>query len=104
MSSSIYIISSVKFQVKTETCKTALVQLSILLCHRQSYVRRSTATKLFESLLVYGDNSIIVESNLENIMNLLSNTNWEEVVEDIKPIRNQLCELMGIRVPVPKKK
>lgn len=85
-------------------CSTALVQLSILLCHRQTYVRRSTSTKLYESLLVYGDNSMIPIENLDEIMNLLSNTNWEDPVDVIKPIRNQLCTLMGVRVPVPKKK
>lgn len=85
-------------------CSTALVQLSILLCHRQTYVRRSTSTKLYESLLVYGDNSIIPIENLDEIMNLLSNTNWEDPVDVIKPIRNQLCTLMGVRIPVPKKK
>lgn len=83
---------------------TALVQLSILLCHRQAYVRRSTSTKLYESLLVYGDNSIIPEENLDEIMGLLSSTNWEDPVDVVKPIRNQLCALMGVRVPVPKKK
>lgn len=84
--------------------KVALVQLSILLCHRQTYVRRSTFTKLYESLLVYGDNSVIPVENLDEIMELLGNTNWEESVETVKPVRNKLCGLMGISVPVPKKK
>lgn len=84
--------------------KIALVQLSILLCHKQTYVRRSTSTKLYEALLVYGDNSIIPLENLDEVMNLLSNTNWEEPVETVKPIRNTLCNLMGINIPVPKKK
>lgn len=81
-----------------------LVQLAILLCHRQSYVRRSTSTRLYESLLVYGDTSIIPIDNLDDVMNLLSSTDWEETVEQIKPLRNELCNLMGIRVPVAKKK
>lgn len=74
------------------------------MCHRQSYVRRSTSTRLYESLLVYGDNSVIPAENLDEIMNLLSDTNWEEPVEVVKPIRNNLCSLMGIRIPVMKKK
>lgn len=90
-------------QIKSEVCNTALVQLSILLCHRQTYVRRSTSTKLYESLLVYGDNCTIPLENLDEIMNLLSSTNWEEPVDVIKPVRNNLCNLMGIRVPVLKK-
>ncbi|XP_017771538.1 PREDICTED: tubulin-specific chaperone D [Nicrophorus vespilloides] len=91
-------------QVKSDVCSTALVQLSILLCHRQPYVRRSTSTKLFESILVYGDNSIIPEENLDEISQLLSTTNWEEPVEVVRPLRNKLCALMGTRVPVAKKK
>lgn len=84
-------------------CNTALVQLSILLCHRQTYVRRSTSTKLYESLLVYGDSSTIPSENLDEIMNLLSSTNWEDPVDVVKPVRNNLCSLMDIRVPVLKK-
>ncbi|KAK9710946.1 Tubulin folding cofactor D C terminal [Popillia japonica] len=91
-------------QVKGEICANVLVQLAILLCHRQSYVRRSTSTRLYESLLVYGDTSIIPIDNLDDVMNLLSSTDWEEPVEQIKPLRNELCNLMGIRVPVAKKK
>lgn len=85
-------------------CGSALVQLSILLCHRQSYIRRSTSSKLYESLLVYGDGSVIPEENLDEIMNLLSSTNWDDPVPVVKPIRNTLCELMNIRVPIPKRK
>ncbi|KAJ8938560.1 hypothetical protein NQ314_011450 [Rhamnusium bicolor] len=91
-------------QIKGEICDIALVQLSILLCHRQSYVRRSTSTKLYESLLVNGDNSNIKSDNLDEVMHILSSTNWEDPVEVIRPVRNQLCQLMGIRVPVLGKK
>lgn len=93
-----------KFQIKTDVAKRALVQLSILLCHRQTYVRRSTSAKLYESLLLYGDNSVIPAENLDEIMDLLSTTNWEETVDVVKPTRNKLCVLMGISVPVPKRK
>lgn len=93
-----------KFQIKTDVAKTTLVQLSILLCHRQPYVRRSTSAKLYESLLLYGDNSVIPAENLDEIMELLSTTNWEEPVDVIKPIRNKMCTLIGISVPVLKKK
>ncbi|KAJ8961404.1 hypothetical protein NQ318_014649 [Aromia moschata] len=91
-------------QIKGEVCDIALVQLSILLCHRQSYVRRSTSAKLYESLLVNGDNSNIKLENLDEIMHVLSHTNWEDPVDQIKPIRNELCKLMGTRIPVPRRK
>lgn len=88
-------------QIKGEVCEKALVQLSILLCHRQPYVRRSTSTKLYESLLINGDNSNIAPEKLDEVMGLLSTTNWEEPVITLKPVRNELCNLMGIRTPVP---
>lgn len=91
-------------QIKGDVCNKALVQLNILLCHRQPYVRRSTSTKLYESLLVNGDNCNIDPGKLDDIMNLLSTTNWEDPSEQIKPIRNELCKLMGIRVPLPIKR
>ncbi|KAK4882052.1 hypothetical protein RN001_005371 [Aquatica leii] len=91
-------------QIRTDVCCTALVQLSILLCHPQSYLRKSTASRLFESLLVYGEGSVIPEDNLDEVMNILSSTNWDDSVDLVKPVRNGLCNLMNIRVPVPKKK
>ncbi|CAG9762163.1 unnamed protein product [Ceutorhynchus assimilis] len=91
-------------QVSGNVCKTALVQLSILLCHRQSYVRRSTAVKLYESILVCGDSSSIPMENLDEIMQILSDINWESPLEEIRPIRNNLCVLMGVNIPVSVKK
>ncbi|XP_022919826.2 tubulin-specific chaperone D [Onthophagus taurus] len=91
-------------QINSEICGNALVQLSILLCHRQPYIRRSTSTKLYESLLVYGDMSIIPEDNLEQVMNVLSSTDWEGNVEELRLVRNELCLLMGVRAPILKKK
>ncbi|KAK9871289.1 hypothetical protein WA026_011559 [Henosepilachna vigintioctopunctata] len=91
-------------QIESQVCEVALVQLSIMLCHRQTYIRRSTATRLYESLLVHGESSTIDPFNLDAILQLLSDTNWEEPVEVVKPIRNELCKLMGVRVPTPKAK
>lgn len=88
--------------MRNEACQSALVQLSILLCHRQPYIRKSTASVLYESLLIYGDTAVFNTENLDEAMLLLSSTNWEEPVDVLKPIRNQLCNLIGIRVPVPK--
>lgn len=59
---------------------------------------------MYESLLIFGDNSRIPKENINEIMSILSETNWEEPVDTIRPIRNKLCNLMNIRVPVPKKK
>lgn len=85
-------------------CGTSLVQLSILLCHRHTYIRKQTSARLYEALLVYGESSSIPIENLDDVMTLLSDTNWEESVETVRPIRNRLCELMGVRVPIMKTK
>ncbi|XP_045480328.1 tubulin-specific chaperone D [Harmonia axyridis] len=91
-------------QIKSEVCEKTLIQLSIMLCHRHSYIRRSTATRLYESLLVNGDASIINPDNLDKVLQVLGDTNWEEPVDVVKPIRNELCKLMGVRAPMPKVK
>lgn len=91
-------------QIPRDVCETALIQLSILLCHRHTYVRKATSTRLYESLLVYGEFSTIPEDNLDQVMTLLSETNWENPVEELRPVRNSLCDLMGVRAPVVKKK
>jgi len=97
-------VNIILVQVSGDVCQTALVQLSILLCHRQPYVRRSTAAKLYESLLVTGDSSCIPPDNLNHVMQIVSETNWESPVDEIRPIRNNLCQLMGVRVPTVVKK
>lgn len=91
-------------QMKGAISEVALVQLSILLCHRQSYVRRTTSNKVYEALLVYGEESRMSPENLESAMTILSSTDWEKPVDQIRPMRNELCGLMGVRVPVAAKK
>ncbi|XP_067938122.1 tubulin-specific chaperone D-like [Watersipora subatra] len=77
-----------------------LFQLSILLCHRFPIVRKVTANSLYESLITNDD---IVEDNSEEIMSLLSDNHWDKPVADLRPIRNQLCQLFGISAPAMKK-
>ena len=96
----------------------AFTQLAIFLCHRYPRVRKATAEKLYEALMTYDD--IFGEeeeeeqmeeeeestSKSERAMALLSETEWDSKdVNDVKPIRNQLCDLLGIKAPVsvPKK-
>lgn len=35
-------------------------------------------------------------------MTVLADTNWENDVAELRPIRNELCDLMGIKRPVMK--
>lgn len=92
------------FKVKGPVSTKALGQMSVFLCHKLKAVRKSAASKLYECLLVYGDCSSIPEENLEEVMSILSDTNWEEEPNDIRPIRNKLCEFMNVPVPALIKK
>jgi hypothetical protein len=50
--------------------------------------------------MLYGEDSVIPAENLDEVMTILSDTNWEQDVDIVKPARNKLCNLMG--VPIPK--
>ena len=85
--------------------RKSLVQLSIFLCHRFPRMRKVTAGKLFEALLTYTDKNIVPDQNLDEINAVLSDTNWDMPnVEGLRPVRNRLCELMGIPPPAVVKK
>jgi hypothetical protein len=63
------------------------------------FVRRTTASKLYEALLLYGDCSVIPAENLDEVMSIISDTNWEQGLDIVKPIRNRVCNLMGVSIP-----
>ena len=50
--------------------------------------------------MLYGEESVIPAENLDEVMAILSDTNWEQDVNTVKLTRNKICNLMG--VPVPK--
>lgn len=84
----------------TGVSREAFGQLSIYLCHKFKYLRKATALKLYEALLLYGEDMDIQDQDLSILLNQLNSTNWEKPIEDIKPIRNQLCEIMRSPIPV----
>lgn len=77
-----------------------LSYLAIFLGLTHVHVRKSTASKLYEALILYGDSIGIPEENLDEIMNGLSETDWGMPLNEVRPIRNNLCLLMGIKPPV----
>ena len=85
------------------TVNKCLVQLSIFLCHKFPRIRKVTATKLFETLLMY-DNVIEDEDVKDQVNGILSDTNWDLPVEELRPIRNQFCDLVGVQAPALIKK
>merc|ERR1719278_1879265 len=75
----------------TNTVKKCLVQLSIFLCHKFPRVRKSTAEKLYEAILTFADREIIPDDNLDTVMELLTESQWDDSIETLRPIRNKIC-------------
>ncbi|XP_071813950.1 tubulin-specific chaperone D-like [Apostichopus japonicus] len=82
--------------------RKCLSQLFLFLCHRYPKIRKTAANKLYEALLVYDD--IFPEENSETVQELLTETNWQDSISAVRPIRNQLCDLVGIPKPIVKTK
>ncbi|KAI5644466.1 hypothetical protein NE865_03573 [Phthorimaea operculella] len=91
-------------QVGGVTCGKALGQLVIYLCYADRYVRRCAAARLYEALTLYGDECSVPQQRLDQVMSILADTDWERDVSELRPIRNELCDLMDIKRPVLKQK
>jgi hypothetical protein len=83
----------------SNTVKKCLVQLSIFLCHKFPRVRKSTAEKLYEAILTFADREIVPDENLDTVMELLTESQWDDTVENLRPIRNRFCELAEVPAP-----
>lgn len=73
-----------------ETFDKSIVHLLNLLVNRFPRVRKITATKLYETLLTLTDISPSLANNQDEITAILSDTDWDEDVETLKPVKNQL--------------
>ncbi|XP_075230882.1 tubulin folding cofactor D [Lycorma delicatula] len=94
-------------QVSGKVSQKALGQLCIFLCHKFVWLRQVTATKLYESLMVYNEECGLSEENLEQAMSILSESDWNVwSIEQAREARNSLCQLLNIQAPklVPKNK
>ncbi|XP_011051953.1 PREDICTED: tubulin-specific chaperone D [Acromyrmex echinatior] len=87
-------------QVRGPVAKRAFCQLSIFLCHKYTSLRKTTAIRTYETLTLYGEEMDIAEEDLANILIKLNATDWEQPIADLRPIRNNLCELMKVPAPV----
>lgn len=85
-------------------CRRVLSKLAMYLGMLCVNIRRETALKMYETLLVYGDQTCIPEENLDEVLACLSEEKWDGELEDARRIRNQLCGLMGIKAPVARVK
>ncbi|CAG9795264.1 unnamed protein product [Diatraea saccharalis] len=91
-------------QVGGVVCSKSLGQLVIYLCYADRYVRRCAAARLYEALTLYGDVCSVPQDNIDQVMAVLAETDWEKDVTELRPIRNDLCDLMNIKRPVMKQK
>ncbi|XP_024892670.1 tubulin-specific chaperone D [Temnothorax curvispinosus] len=87
-------------QVRGPVAKRAFCQLSIFLCHKYTSLRKTTAIRTYEALILYGEEMDIPEEDLSSILTKLNATDWEQPISDLRPIRNNLCELMKVSAPV----
>lgn len=91
-------------QVGGPVCSRSLGQLVIYLCYTDRYVRRCAAARFYEALTLYGDVCSVPQDNIDQVMSILAETDWEKDVSELRPIRNELCDLMDIKRPVMKQK
>lgn len=79
----------------------SMTQLSIFLAHRFAWLRKVVATRLVEVLIVYSDRFGVSDENINEVVELLEEFDWEESsVEKIRAERNKICGLLN--VPTPK--
>lgn len=87
-------------QVRGPIAKRAFCQLSIFLCHKYKCIRKVAAIKTYEALTLYGEDMDLPEQDLFKILTELNVTDWERSVSELRPIRNDLCELMKVPAPI----
>ncbi|KFB46964.1 AGAP004782-PA-like protein [Anopheles sinensis] len=83
-------------------CKRVLSKLVVYLGMVCVNIRRETALKMYETLLVYGDQTCIPEESLDEVLVCLSEEKWDGELDEARQIRNRLCTLMDIKTPVTK--
>lgn len=75
------------------------------MCHKFANVRQRLADELNVALMTYSDlifdDGPDGEQKYEMAIELLSETDWKRPVSELRPIRNNLCSLLGVSVPVP---
>lgn len=49
---------------------------------------------------MHGDSIDIPEENMDEILEILTETDWGQPLQTVRPIRNKLCELLGVKAPV----
>jgi len=78
--------------IQLESLKQSFSYLTILLCHRFPRIRSVTANQTYVALLT-------IEDIDEEVINLLTETDWISSIDQLRPIRDKICDLIGIAKP-----
>ncbi|KAF5903647.1 tubulin-specific chaperone D, partial [Clarias magur] len=84
-------------QFQGDVRKKILVQLMLLLCHPFPVIRNATAAQVYEMLLTYED--VVDAAVLDDVMTVLSDSNWESELSVVRTYRNQICDWLGLPRP-----
>uniref|UniRef100_A0A8B9ZB65 Tubulin-specific chaperone D n=1 Tax=Buteo japonicus TaxID=224669 RepID=A0A8B9ZB65_9AVES len=84
-------------QFQGDMREKVLFQLFLLLCHPFPVIRKTTASQVYEMLITYSD--VVDPAIMDEVMTILSDTNWEAELPVVREKRNCLCDLM--KVPKP---
>uniref|UniRef100_A0A8C3CCW2 Tubulin-specific chaperone D n=1 Tax=Cairina moschata TaxID=8855 RepID=A0A8C3CCW2_CAIMO len=84
-------------QFEGDMREKVLFQLFLLLCHPFPVIRKTTASQVYEMLITYSD--VVDPAIMDEVMTILSDTNWEAELTVVREKRNHLCDLM--KVPKP---
>lgn len=79
--------------IQLNSIKQSLSYLTILLCHRFPRIRSDTANQTYVALLS-------IEDIDEEVLSLLTETDWLSSVDDLRPIRDEICDLVAIPKPI----
>ncbi|CAG01098.1 unnamed protein product, partial [Tetraodon nigroviridis] len=83
-------------QFQGEVRKKVLNQLLMLLCHSFPVIRKLTASQMYKTLLTY---DVLEPEVMEEVVTLLSDTNWESDLATVRTFRNQLCDWLEVPRP-----
>ncbi|TNM96804.1 hypothetical protein fugu_014960 [Takifugu bimaculatus] len=83
-------------QFKGEVRKSVLTQLLMLLCHSYPMIRKLTANEMYNTLLTY---DVLDPEVVEEVLVLLSETDWEADLATVRASRDQVCDLLGVPRP-----
>ncbi|XP_064378527.1 tubulin-specific chaperone D [Dromaius novaehollandiae] len=84
-------------QFQGDMREKVLFQLLLLLCHPFPLIRKTTASQVYEMLITYSD--VVDPAIVDEVMTILSDTNWEAELMLVREKRNYLCDLL--KVPRP---